>query len=61
MIKNKVAIPDSCFMIVLVMDRFQGVQDATASTEIIAVIMPNDDTATGKWFDYKSTVDEIER
>lgn len=61
-IGHGVAVPESCFKIVVVLDRGQGVADITVKTRIIAVIMPN---TTGildqPWGQYRTSVSEIER
>jgi endonuclease G, mitochondrial len=61
-IGHGVAVPETCFKIVVVLDRGQGVADVNASTRVIAVIMPN---VTGildqPWGQYRTTVSEVER
>jgi endonuclease G len=55
-----VAVPDSCWKIVLVLNPEQGRSHVTSSTEVYSVMMPNSDAITGTWIDYKKTVDQIE-
>jgi endonuclease G, mitochondrial len=61
-IGNGVAVPESCFKIVVVLGRGQGAADVGESTRVIAVVMPD---TTGiinnDWGRYATTVDEIER
>lgn len=61
-IGKDVAVPEAFFKIVVVLERNQKARDVSASTPVIAVIMPN---ATGildeGWAGYRTTVDEIER
>src|SRR5262245_58767989 len=57
-----VAVPESCFKIVVVLERGQKAKDVTDATRVIAVLMPN---ITGilddPWDQYRTTVKEIER
>jgi endonuclease G len=56
-----IAVPKSCFKIVVVLDGGQGPCDVTLSTPIYAVIMPNEKTTTGtKWGDYTTSIDAVE-
>ena len=59
--KGKVAIPDSCFKIVLILDKNQTVKNVTANTKVIAVMMPNKQgIRKDKWEKYITTVRKIE-
>ncbi|ROL59291.1 DNA/RNA non-specific endonuclease [Bacteroidetes/Chlorobi group bacterium ChocPot_Mid] len=59
--KGIVPVPDSCFKIIVVMNRGQGLKDVTTSTEVIAVVMPNiDGISKDKWSKYKTTIRRIE-
>ncbi|HOJ03260.1 MAG TPA: DNA/RNA non-specific endonuclease [Bacteroidota bacterium] len=61
-LNSVVAVPDSCFKIVVVMERGQRLQHVSASTEVVAVVMPNsDDLDTSSWTIYKTSVDRIEQ
>lgn len=61
-INDLVAIPDSCFKIVVVLDSGKALKDVNASTTIYAVMMPNiAGIRSVKWPVYATTVDEIER
>jgi endonuclease G len=56
-----VTVPDSCFKIVVVLNKWETTLDITEDTPIIAVVMPN----TGgirrdKWEQYRTTVSRIE-
>jgi endonuclease G len=60
-INGLVAIPDSCFKIVVVLESGKGLKDITTSTEVIAVVMPNiDGIRSESWEKYKTTVRRIE-
>ncbi len=58
--EGKVAVPESCFKIVVVLEADQSINDITKDTEVIAVLMPNDDEVGANWEDYQTTVDQIE-
>jgi len=56
-----VAVPKSCFKILVALDSGQGPCDVTLNTPIYAVIMPNEKTTTGTpWGDYTTSIDAIE-
>ena len=60
-INGREAIPDSCFKIVVVLNKGQGLKDITSSTEIIAVVMPNiQGIRMDEWEKYRTTVRRIE-
>jgi endonuclease G len=61
-INNLVAIPDSCFKIVVILDRGQTLKDITEQTPIIAVVMPNIQSINrkDKWETYRTTINRIE-
>jgi endonuclease G, mitochondrial len=60
-INDLVAIPDSCFKIVVILDRGEGLKDITEKTTVIAIVMPNiDGVREDDWPDYKTTVRRIE-
>ncbi|MDI1480251.1 DNA/RNA non-specific endonuclease [Polyangium sp. y55x31] len=57
-----VAVPDTFFKIVVVLDPREGPGDVTESTPVIAVLMPNKEGIMDEgWEKYRTTVDEIER
>ena len=60
-IKNRIRIPDACFKIVVVLKRQETADDISESTEIVAVIMPNDFIKMGSWQNYLTSIDEIEK
>lgn len=61
-LKGKVAVPKSCWKIVVVLERGQGVKDITKNTRIIAVDMPNiDGVRQDDWRKYRVSVAELER
>jgi len=61
-IKEKVLIPDSCFKIVVIMNRGEGVEQVNENTPIVAVMMPNNqDVKNNEWLEYQRTVRNIER
>ena len=60
-IKNKIAVPDSCFKIIVILEKGEGLSNITASTEIIAVMIPNKKgVRKHKWERYTTSVDAIE-
>jgi endonuclease G len=60
-IKDKIAIPDSCWKVVLILDSNQTINDITNKNQTIAVMMPNEDNLIGKkWTDYLTTVSAVE-
>lgn len=59
-INDKVPVPDTCWKIVVIMEKGQKRKDVNENTEIIAVKMPNIDSVSGKYYDYLCTVDDIE-
>lgn len=60
---NKVAIPDSCYMIFAVLDYGQRIEDVNEGTKIFAVVMPNNDknVKSQDWTKFISTVENIEQ
>lgn len=61
-IGKEVAVPDSFFKAIVVLDRGQGALDVGEATRVIAVIMPNKEGILSEgWGKYRRTVDEIER
>lgn len=58
--EGKVAVPESCYKIVVVLDKDQGIQSVTKNTAVYAVLMPNDDSVGKEWEDYQTSVDNIE-
>jgi endonuclease G len=60
-INDKIAIPDSCWKVVLILDSNQTINEITNKNQTIAVMMPNEDNPIGKkWTDYLTTVAAIE-
>ncbi len=58
---NVVAIPDSCWKIVVVLERGQGLRDVTTSTPVYAAMIPNiAGVRSDTWDTYQTTVDRIE-
>ncbi len=62
-IKDLVTIPDSCWKIVVVMDRGYRLADVNSSNQVIAVMMNNGDYTkdNNDWRFYKTTVRAIEQ
>jgi endonuclease G len=61
-IKNKIAVPDSCYKIVIILNRHGRLEDVNSATEVIAVMMPNvQGIKKKKWETYKTTIDQIEQ
>jgi endonuclease G len=60
-INDIVAIPDSCFKIVVVLNRGQTLKDINEQTQIIAVVMPNiSGVRRDSWETYRTTINRIE-
>lgn len=60
-LNGKVAVPDSCFKIVVVLERGQGLADVSANTRVVSVIMPNiQGVRSDAWEKYVTSVDQIE-
>lgn len=60
-IKDKIAIPDSFFKIVVMLNREESLSSISDSTKIIAVVMPNKNgIKNDPWSNYLSTVRRIE-
>lgn len=61
-IGNGVNVPVATWKVVVVLDTANPTAaSVTTTTRIIAVIMPNDGTATRRWTEYRTSVREIER
>jgi endonuclease G len=61
-IGHGVAVPKADYKIIVVLAEGQGVESVTTSTEVIAVVMPNDPSAKERpWAAYATSVDEVER
>ncbi len=57
-----VNVPVATWKVVVVLDSANATAaNVTANTRVIAVIMPNNNTATGDWTTYRTTVREIEK
>ena len=60
-IGNGVAVPDSCFKIIVILDKGLGLSNVTSATSVIAVKMPNiTGIRSADWNDYKTSIDAIE-
>jgi endonuclease G len=60
-IGNGVEVPDSCWKIVVVLNRGQGLKDVNENTLVYAVMIPNiAGVRNDTWDKYKTTVDRIE-
>jgi len=59
--EGKVAVPDSCFKIILILKQGEGPKKATKKTKVIAVVMPNKQgVRRDPWEEYVTTVRHIE-
>jgi endonuclease G len=57
-----IAVPAAEYKIIVVLEEGQGVDDVTAETPVVAVIMPNEPTVKQKpWTAYVVSVDEVEQ
>jgi endonuclease G, mitochondrial len=60
-IRHGIAVPDSCFKIIVVLDKEKSLSDITATTEVIAVVMPNENgVRNDAWEKYRTTIRRIE-
>jgi endonuclease G len=60
-IGNGVAVPDSCWKIVVVLNEGQNLKDVTVSSIVYAVMIPNiSGVRNDSWDKYKTTVRSIE-
>jgi len=62
-LNSKVAVPDSCWKIVLILEKGQSIKDVSSKTSIIAVMMHNGryEKTNNDWNLYTTSVDAIER
>jgi endonuclease G len=62
-LNGKVAVPDSCWKIVVILDKGQKAKDISSSTKVIAVMMNNGqyDKSNNSWELYKTTINAIEK
>ncbi|MEO7329629.1 MAG: DNA/RNA non-specific endonuclease [Minicystis sp.] len=57
-----VAVPDTCFKVVVILEKGQIAKDVTEVTRVIAVIMPNvGGILDNPWGPYRVSVDEVEK
>jgi len=60
-IGSQVAVPDSCFKIVIVLEQGQGLKDVNANTPVYCVVMPNiNGVMNDDWQEYTSSIKRIE-
>ncbi len=60
--EGRVAIPDSCFKIIVVMNYTDNINAINDNTVIYSVIMPNiAGVRSDDWTKYKTTVDQVEK
>jgi endonuclease G len=60
-IKGIVTIPDSCYKIVVILEKGQTYKDISSNTQVVSVVMPNISGVRGDaWEKYSSTVRQIE-
>jgi len=60
-LKNVVTVPDSCWKIIIILNKGQGIGDINGNTEVIAVMMPNiAGIRKDTWDKYKTTIRRIE-
>lgn len=59
-IESKVTIPDTCFKIIVILNKGQGLNNVDTNTKVIAVKMPNTQGINGSYAQYLCTVDDIE-
>ncbi len=60
-VNKKITIPDSCFKIIVILDKGKKSASVNSKTQIISVAMPNiNGIRNADWHTYISTVDRIE-
>jgi endonuclease G, mitochondrial len=60
-IGDNIAVPDSCFKIVVILDKGARLKDVNTDTKIIAVVMPNiEGVRKDNWQNYTTSVRRIE-
>lgn len=60
-IKEKIAVPDSCFKIIVMVNEGESVESISDTTSVIAVVMPNvNGIRNVPWSNYITTVRRIE-
>ena len=58
---GKIAIPDSCWKIVVVLEKDEGINDVNVNTTVYSVMIPNiNGVRHDKWEKYKTTIRRIE-
>jgi len=62
-VNDKIAIPDSCWKVILILDSGKTINDIDTNTQIIAVMMPNDSTSKNfkEWKVFLRTARQIEQ
>ncbi|MFM7157567.1 MAG: DNA/RNA non-specific endonuclease, partial [Bacteroidota bacterium] len=62
-LNGKVAVPDSCWKIVIILDKGKTTKDINAKTEVIAVMMKNGvyGKSNNSWELYTTSIDDIEQ
>jgi endonuclease G len=62
MIGKGVAVPSSCFKVIVVLSKGEDARHVTEETAVIAVVIPNKEGILGSgWEGYRTTVDDIEK
>jgi endonuclease G len=62
LLKGKIAVPATMWKVILVLDDpSKGLAGVTASTRAIAVVMPNKQGRDGKWQDFCTTVEDVQK
>jgi len=62
LLKGKIAVPATMWKVILVLDDpSKGLAGVTASTRAIAVVMPNKQVRDGKWQDFCTTVEDVQK
>ncbi|PZV10720.1 MAG: nuclease [Pseudanabaena sp.] len=61
-LKGKITVPETMWKVILVLDDpAKGLEGVTASTRMIAVLMPNKQGRNNKWQDFCVSVDDVEK
>ncbi|TAE22017.1 MAG: DNA/RNA non-specific endonuclease [Candidatus Kapaibacterium sp.] len=60
--RSNIAVPKTCYKIIVVLERGQGAKDVNENTTVIAAIMPNiEGLKSEQWRQFQTTVDDIEQ
>jgi endonuclease G len=62
LLKGKISVPATMWKVILILDSpSQGLAGVNANSRTIAVIMPNKQGRDGKWQDFCTTVEDVQK